>query len=207
MSTDAAAAGVLTSEESHGLPHRAIGAAFDFVRAVAGDPTISDDVPNGATLILVPANDSDLAAAGIEQGVAAVRRGENAYFLHVAPASKAESVWAEAKELDREYRSIQEKTLAGELTVDESFKELDALFDRISLAAMRMSSRRSRVMAATWRAQSGIEPSPVLAAIQTLADEMGDALDNGEMSFSLAASYVDRIMPLLKDFRRELGEP
>ncbi|MDP9365017.1 MAG: hypothetical protein M3Q10_12460 [Chloroflexota bacterium] len=104
MSTDAAA--VRTPEETAELTRRAIGATFDFIRDAAADPSILDDVPNGATLILVPDDDPALAAAEIEQGVAAVHQGRDAYFRHVAGGSTTERVWAESRELDRQYRDF-----------------------------------------------------------------------------------------------------
>lgn len=204
MSTDAAT--VRTPEEMQELTWRSIDAAFDFVRATAADPAIADNVPDDATLILVHDDDPELASAAIGQGLAAVRRGENAYFLHVARPSEAENLWAQSQQLDRQYEQLREKILAGELTLDKWMTELDALFDRFSSDAVRMATRRSRVRTATLREQSGITPSPALAAIQALTDEMGDALDKGEPSSSLGSSYLDRMIPLLEDYRRELDE-
>lgn len=51
------------------------------------DPVLLMDVPDGATLILIPDDDSEQAAREIEIGIQAVKRGENVYFRHL-PATE-----------------------------------------------------------------------------------------------------------------------
>ncbi len=57
-----------------------------FTLATFADPTIADDIPDGAMVVLIPDDDPDHARANIEIGLAAVRRGENVYFRHVRMA-------------------------------------------------------------------------------------------------------------------------
>lgn len=70
-------------DEPDPLTQRAIGTTFDFARAIVSDPAFLDDIPDGVTLVLIPDDDAELAAAEIEQGIAAVRRGEDVYFRHL----------------------------------------------------------------------------------------------------------------------------
>ena len=59
--------------------------AFEFMRAHLAD----DEVPDGATLVLLPDDDATQTAANIEIGLAAIRRGKNVHFRHVHPADEA----------------------------------------------------------------------------------------------------------------------
>ncbi|MFW6074687.1 MAG: DUF5647 family protein, partial [Chloroflexota bacterium] len=51
-------------------------------------PELLDFVPDGATVVFVPDDDPGIAERNIEAGVAAVRAGENIYFLHVTSAER-----------------------------------------------------------------------------------------------------------------------
>lgn len=81
MSANAARA--RATDEASGLTRRALGTTFDLVRDVLTDPSILEGIPEDATLVLVPTDDDELAAAEVEQGLAALRRGEDVYFRHV----------------------------------------------------------------------------------------------------------------------------
>ena len=70
------------------LTQRAISTTFDFTRAIFADPSILDDIPDGVMLVLIPDDDPELAAAEIEEGFAAVRRGEDVYFRHLRPGDR-----------------------------------------------------------------------------------------------------------------------
>jgi hypothetical protein len=50
------------------------------------DPSLFMEIPDGATLILIPDDDPEQAAAEIEVGIQAVKRGENVYFRHLPAA-------------------------------------------------------------------------------------------------------------------------
>ena len=88
MSAEAAAA--RTTAETAESTRRAIGTTFDVVRAAAADPATLDAAADGATPVPIPADDPDLATAEIEQGLAAVRRGEDVYVRHFRSAASAE---------------------------------------------------------------------------------------------------------------------
>lgn len=204
MSTEAAA--VRTPEQTQELTRRAVGVTFDFVRAAAADPSVADDVPDGATLALIPDDDPTLASMEIEQGMAAIHRGENVYFRHVPSASETESVWTESRIFDRQYREIWERRTAGELTTNETIEELDALLARVSEDAVRMATRRRRVTPATLREQTGVPPSPTMVSLLALADEMGEALDSSDALPANVLEQVARMIDLFADYRRELNE-
>jgi hypothetical protein len=51
------------------------------------EPSLFMDVPDGATLILIPDDDPAQANAEIEFGIQAVKRGENVYFRHLPAAA------------------------------------------------------------------------------------------------------------------------
>ncbi len=63
-----------------------INLQFGFIRAIIADPSILDDIPNGVTLKLLPAEDPDLVEANIAIGLNAVRKGKDVYFRHVRVA-------------------------------------------------------------------------------------------------------------------------
>src|SRR5687768_4030599 len=67
---------------------RNVELTFDFNRAILADPSILDDIPDGATVVLIPSDDPDLAAAEIEQSLAALRQGCDVYFRHVRPGDR-----------------------------------------------------------------------------------------------------------------------
>ena len=50
------------------------------------DPSLFMEIPDGATLILIPDDDPEQAEAEIEVGLQAVKRGENVYFRHLLAA-------------------------------------------------------------------------------------------------------------------------
>ena len=80
-----AAAPVAVPEDST-IRDRNISLTFDLSRAILADPTILDEIPNGATLVLLP-HDADAAFVeeNIALGIAALREGRNVYFRHLAP--------------------------------------------------------------------------------------------------------------------------
>ncbi len=57
--------------------------AFAFARAEFTDPSILANVPNGASLVLIPDDDPAAATRAIRAGVTAVERGKNVFFLHI----------------------------------------------------------------------------------------------------------------------------
>ncbi|MDP9365018.1 MAG: hypothetical protein M3Q10_12465 [Chloroflexota bacterium] len=83
-------------------------------------------------------------------------------------------------------------------------EETLALFDRVSMAALEMTTRRTELATATLREQTGVQPSPAMAAILALLDEMSAALDAGLDTID-AWDYERRMAALLEQLRRESG--
>jgi hypothetical protein len=63
---------------------RATELTIAFTRAAFADPSLLDEIPNGVHLVLLPEGDPAHVEYEIELGLAALRRGENVYFRHVA---------------------------------------------------------------------------------------------------------------------------
>lgn len=66
-----------------GFVERNIELAFWFAQQQLEHPELAEEVPNGATLILIPQNDPDLAMHNAGLGMKAIANGENVYFRHV----------------------------------------------------------------------------------------------------------------------------
>ena len=82
------------------VARRAIALTFDFNRAILADPSILDDIPDGATIVLIPSEDPELAEAEVEQGLAALRQGRDVYFRHVRPGDRRPPVEPSADEAE-----------------------------------------------------------------------------------------------------------
>ena len=67
---------------STGLAERGIGLGFDFLKAIIDDPSIADDIPNGATVVLLPDDDTELAESSLQGGIEAARKGADVYIRH-----------------------------------------------------------------------------------------------------------------------------
>jgi hypothetical protein len=65
------------SEESN-MKH-----AFDLIREALDDPSVLDDIPDGATVIFLPDDDQEQLEANLEIAIQAARAGENVYLRHV----------------------------------------------------------------------------------------------------------------------------
>lgn len=74
---------------SAGLTERGIGLGFDFLKAIIDDPSIADDIPNGATLVLLPDDDPELAESSLQGGIEAARKGADVYIRHFPRAEPA----------------------------------------------------------------------------------------------------------------------
>lgn len=77
---------------AEGVVERNIGLTFELIQAIADDPALLEEIPHGATVILIPADDPDLAARNIAGGHRRVLAGENVYFRHVRRAPVAAGV-------------------------------------------------------------------------------------------------------------------
>lgn len=61
----------------------------EFTQAIFADPSLLNDVPNGATLVLLPDDDPGFVERSIARGVEAIRQGRNVYFRHVGAEGRA----------------------------------------------------------------------------------------------------------------------
>ncbi|MDP9375079.1 MAG: hypothetical protein M3Q65_22055 [Chloroflexota bacterium] len=77
-----------TPEEVQALDARDTELHIAFLHMLLADDALQAEIPAGATLMLLPADDPELAAYNRERGVAAAAHGHNVYFRHVhrAPA-------------------------------------------------------------------------------------------------------------------------
>lgn len=62
---------------------RTLALAEELFQAAKTDPSIYDEIPQGATLVLLPLNDPTVVQVNVESGLASIERGENVYFLHL----------------------------------------------------------------------------------------------------------------------------
>jgi hypothetical protein len=58
--------------------------AFELAGRQVEQPELLGEVPDGATLVLIPDDDPELAAFNVEVGLNAIRSGQNVYFRHVS---------------------------------------------------------------------------------------------------------------------------
>lgn len=72
-----------------GFTERNITLSFEFAKSIVDDPAILDEVPDGATLVLLPSDEPDLARENLRLGIAAAERGENVYLRHVSSLSSS----------------------------------------------------------------------------------------------------------------------
>lgn len=68
---------------------------FDLIEAAIDDASVLDDIPNGAVLVLLPADDPAFAEEALALGVKAVREGRNVYFKHLPTEAAAENAEGE----------------------------------------------------------------------------------------------------------------
>jgi len=57
----------------------------EFTRRFTANPELLAQIPDGATLVLLPDDDDNTREMNIEMGLAAVRAGRNVYFMHMQP--------------------------------------------------------------------------------------------------------------------------
>ncbi len=69
--------------EDNAIVKRALALTGAFMCQIAANPSLAPTIPDGATVILLPDNDPELAAYNTKLGMYAVDSGANAYFLHV----------------------------------------------------------------------------------------------------------------------------
>jgi hypothetical protein len=57
------------------MEERNIEHAFAYARSIVDDPTLLDEIPDGAAVVLIPRDDPELVKASIEQAVKLVQAG------------------------------------------------------------------------------------------------------------------------------------
>jgi hypothetical protein len=62
----------------------------EFTHAIVDDPSILEDVPEGATVVLIPDDDPELAEGNYQRAINAARRGSDVYIRHVTRATPTE---------------------------------------------------------------------------------------------------------------------
>ena len=62
---------------------KTIALTTDFIRAAFDDARVLDGIPNGATLILLPEEDTAFIEESIQLGIEAIRQGRDVVFRHV----------------------------------------------------------------------------------------------------------------------------
>ncbi len=60
----------------------------EFLQALIADETLQEELPNGATLVLLPDDDPELTEHNLAYGALSAGRGRNVYFRHVHRASE-----------------------------------------------------------------------------------------------------------------------
>ncbi|MGH2561631.1 MAG: DUF5647 family protein [Thermomicrobiales bacterium] len=62
---------------------RNINMGFAFTQQMLDDPSLLDAIRDGATLILIPDDNSVLAEANLSMAIGEVRKGRNVFIRHV----------------------------------------------------------------------------------------------------------------------------
>jgi Family of unknown function (DUF5647) len=70
--------------ERHTTTDRNLALAFTLADAIVDDPSLLDEIPEGATVVLLPDDDRELAEANRALGLQALDAGANVYFRHIA---------------------------------------------------------------------------------------------------------------------------
>lgn len=74
---------VLTRSGSDWMVDRNLQLVCDFDQAIMDDPSILDRIPDGATVILMPQNDTELARANLELAMRDLQAGKDVLLIPV----------------------------------------------------------------------------------------------------------------------------
>ena len=76
------------SREDERIITENIKLGFEFARNLVDDPSSLEDIPDGATVVIIPDDDPEVAERNIELALKAVREGADVYIRHARkPAS------------------------------------------------------------------------------------------------------------------------
>lgn len=64
--------------------------AFQFIGQILNDPALLDEIPDGATVVLLPDDDPGQTNANIDLAVDSARDGSNVYMRHIETSSRPE---------------------------------------------------------------------------------------------------------------------
>jgi hypothetical protein len=79
----------MTAQPPHAdLIERNMALAANLMAAQLENPNALAEIPNGATLILIPDDDPELARFNRDLGLQALEEGEDVYFRHVSRARR-----------------------------------------------------------------------------------------------------------------------
>lgn len=68
---------------SPGSVEHNIGVAFSLVRAIAHDPSLLEEIPDGASVVPLPADDPQQREDGQRMGLRAAEAGESVYLIQL----------------------------------------------------------------------------------------------------------------------------
>ncbi len=73
----------MSSTSSTSMIDRNIHAAFELAKQIVDDPSILDNIPDGASIVFIPRDDPEAAASNLQLGIKILQSGEDVYFRHV----------------------------------------------------------------------------------------------------------------------------
>ncbi len=68
---------------------RNIELAFEFTSSIFADPSVADGLPKGATVVLIPDDDPDLAETNLAIAIEAFHSGRNVFLRHADSRSSS----------------------------------------------------------------------------------------------------------------------
>jgi hypothetical protein len=86
----AQAPNVETKISDREFDRKVLAQTADLIEAAMVDANVLDDIPHGAMLVLLPADDPGFSEEALDLGLKAVREGWNVYFKHLPATAAAE---------------------------------------------------------------------------------------------------------------------
>lgn len=74
-----------------GSAEHSIETAFAFIRLTMEDTSLLEEIPNGATVVPLPADDPEQIEISIRMGIRAARNGDNVYLMQIPSLTPASS--------------------------------------------------------------------------------------------------------------------
>ena len=73
----------MSSTSSTSMVDRNIHAAFELAKQIVEDPSILDNIPDGASIVFIPRDNPGAAESNLQLGLKILQSGEDVYFRHV----------------------------------------------------------------------------------------------------------------------------